>query len=264
MISIVTVYNDARILDGCLLDSLRNQTVKFELIKLDNTTSRFKSAAESLNYGGRKSNGKYIMFVHQDVKLADENWLDQVEKILDDIHDLGVAGCAGIGGTGIAKGCIDDNGKLWGTPINKPTPVQTLDESLLIIPKEVHNKLQFDSQTFDGWHAYGADYSLSVKEVGLRAYVIPAFIHHYSSSSRKKPSLIKGLFEAQEKLVLKHKKNHKYIYMTCGFLPASLTILVKHPKLIYLVYVRSGLRNLIKLIFKLIITGGISSETQQT
>jgi len=230
LLSIVTVYNDERILDRYLLNSLRNQTAKFELITLDNTNNKFRSAAEALNYGGRRSNGKYIMFVHQDVKLSGEDWLNRVEKTLECIHDLGVAGCSGMDIAGHAKGFIDDNGRLWGKPIDKPTIVQTLDESVLIVPKEVFNRLQFDSQTFNGWHGYGADYSLSVIKIGLKAYVIPAFIHHYSPSSRRKPSLIRGLFEAQEKLILKHRRNHKYIYTTSGFLPTSLTFLLKHPK----------------------------------
>jgi hypothetical protein len=72
---------------------------------LDNTDRRCKSAAESLNHGGRKSNGEYIMFVHQDVKLADNNWLNRVEETLKHIHDLGVAGCAGIDGAGKVTGC---------------------------------------------------------------------------------------------------------------------------------------------------------------
>ena len=71
MISIVTVYNDRQILDGNLLGSLKDQTAKFQLIKLDNINNRFKSMAEALNRGRSEAKGKYIMFVHQDVKLAE-------------------------------------------------------------------------------------------------------------------------------------------------------------------------------------------------
>jgi hypothetical protein len=247
MFSVVTVYNNEQKLNENLLDSLRNQTANFELTKLDNTNNKFKSAAEALNYGGMKSRGKYVMFVHQDVKLSDEHWLNRVEKILEGIPDLGVAGCSGKDANGQAKGFIDDSGQKWGKPLNKPTLVQTLDESVLIIPKDVFDRLRFDSQNFNGWHGYGADYSLSVTELGLNAYVIPAFIHHYSSSSRRKPSSIRGLFEAQEKLIIKHRRNHKCIYMTCGFLPTSPTLLLKHPKLIYTAYQTFGVKNLMKL-----------------
>jgi len=33
---------------------LKDQTVKFELIGINNTSDEFKSAAEALNYGGKK------------------------------------------------------------------------------------------------------------------------------------------------------------------------------------------------------------------
>ena len=63
MISVVVVYNDKQILDKWLLKSLKNQTVNFELIALDNTKAEFKSAAEVLNYGGKKAKGKYVIRV---------------------------------------------------------------------------------------------------------------------------------------------------------------------------------------------------------
>lgn len=147
---------------------------------------------------------------------------------------------------GEQKGFIDDNGQPWGKPLDEPEVVQTLDECLLIIPKKVFDQLQFDAETFDGWHGYGADYSLMVKEMGLTAYAIPAFIHHYSTSSRKKPFRVKGLFEAQKKLIMKHEKKHKYIYMTCGFLPISLRFLL-NPKLIIKTYWTFRITKFIKL-----------------
>ena len=81
MISIVCVYNNQDILNNWLLKSLKHQTVEFELITLDNTRNTFKSAAEALNYGGKKAKGKYIMFVHQDVDLSSDTWLEDVEKM---------------------------------------------------------------------------------------------------------------------------------------------------------------------------------------
>ena len=64
MISVICVYNNKKILDNCLLKSIKNQTTKVELILLDNREGRFKSAAEALNFGGEQANGKYLMFVH--------------------------------------------------------------------------------------------------------------------------------------------------------------------------------------------------------
>ncbi|MHC4545475.1 MAG: glycosyltransferase, partial [Planctomycetota bacterium] len=88
MLSIVVVYNDERALNEILLDGLKNQTVKYDLIALDNTKGSFKSAAEALNSGANKAKGKYIMFIHQDVELGSDSWLEDVEKVLDDIPDI--------------------------------------------------------------------------------------------------------------------------------------------------------------------------------
>ncbi|MCK5160178.1 MAG: hypothetical protein KAQ99_01265 [Candidatus Aureabacteria bacterium] len=79
MISIICVYNNETIMNDYLLKNLKGRTLGFELIKINNTNNTFKSAAEAPNYGGKKAKGKYIMFVHQDVDLCSETWLENTE-----------------------------------------------------------------------------------------------------------------------------------------------------------------------------------------
>ncbi|MBU4222362.1 MAG: glycosyltransferase family protein [Euryarchaeota archaeon] len=207
MISIICVYNNERTLREISLKSLKNQTVEFELIKMDNTENKFKSAAEALNNEGKKAHSKYIMFLHQDVELGCKNWLEETEKILDNISDLGIAGVAGAK-EGQIFGYIESAGALWGKPIHNPIEIQTLDECLVIIPKSVFERLQFDEATFDGWHCYAADYALSVKKIGLNAYVIPAFIYHRTISTN-----IMSLGKYLRRLYFKHKLTFKHIYI---------------------------------------------------
>jgi len=218
MISIVVVYNDKDLLNEILLYSLNKQTADFEFIGIDNTSRKFKSAAEALNYGGKQASGKYIMFVHQDVELDSDSWLEKTENILDGISDLGIAGVAGMKEKGKnykerMSGYISDAGKLWegNNGLKKPEEVQTLDECLMIIPKKVFEKLQFDEKIFDGWHCYGANYCLSIKQKGLKAYVIPMFVYHRSLRINTEK-----LFYYQKKLYKKHRNDYKHIYTTCG------------------------------------------------
>ena len=183
MISVVVVYNDQRMLNDILVRSLRGQTAEFELIALDNTTGKFKSASEALNYGGKKATGKYIMFVHQDVELGSISWLEDVETRLDSIPDLGIAGNSGATKEKNRfgehyRGYISIGGGIWDYRVEKEEEVHTLDEALLIIPRYIFEKIKFDEITFDHWHCYGADYCLSVRKMGLKAYVIPAFVYH--------------------------------------------------------------------------------------
>jgi len=214
MISIVVVYNNEQGLNEILLKSLRNQTVKFELIKLDNTKGRFKSAAQALNYGGKQANGKYIMFVHHDIELGFDSWLENAEKFLDSLPKLGIAGIAGMSKKGKTReerkrGYINDCGEGWGKQIEIPEEVQTLDECLLIVPKVVFAKLKFDEKIFDNWHCFGADYCLRVQQKRLKSYVLPLFVYHSSLRSNLRPLLI-----YQKRLYKKHKLNYKKIYVT--------------------------------------------------
>ena len=57
MFSIVCVYNNEGLLKSHLLKSPKDQTASYELILEDNTESKFSSAAEALNHGGRRAKG---------------------------------------------------------------------------------------------------------------------------------------------------------------------------------------------------------------
>lgn len=209
MFSVVCVYNNEKGFNNYLLKSLGGQTAKFELIKIDNRRGVFKSASKGLNYGGERAKGRYILFVHQDVVFHSKFWLEDVEKMLGNIPSLGIAGCSGKMDNGEKRGFIKDRRHLWGEPFSKPEEVQTLDEAVLIIPKVVFDRLKFDEK-LEGWHAYGVDYCLTVREGGLKAYAIPAFIYHYS------PSLnYSGLLRAHKKVWVKHRKNFPCIFTTC-------------------------------------------------
>ncbi len=214
MISVACVYNNQESLKKHLLKSLANQSAKFELITVDNTGGQFKSASKGLNYSARKAKGKYLMFVHHDVVLCSRFWLEDVEKILENVPSLGVAGCSGVSQEGKMLGFIKDRGCLWGSPVTEAEEVQTLDECLLIIPRVIFDRFKFDER-LPGWHAYGVDYSLTVKEHGLKPYVIPAFIHH--DSLNVLPALDPGgLSRAHRKVWSKHRVSSPRVFTSCG------------------------------------------------
>ncbi len=248
MISIVCTYNDEEILRDYLLKSLKDQTVEFELIKIDNTRNRFKSAAEALNYGGEKAKGKYIMFVHQDVDLCSSTWLKDVERILESIPDLGIAGITGMNEEGKKLNVIKQSiPPRWlpHIPIQKPTRAQTVDECLVIIPKSIFDMLPFDETVCDDWHLYAVDYSLSLKEWDKGVYVIPVVIHHLFKSYIKYPesvvarikdyfqtilslgSLPTGYYQTLPKVLKKHKKYFKWIYTTSGIWNSSYPLILQ-------------------------------------
>ena len=223
MISIVCVYNKEKTMQNVLLKCLKNQTVKFELIALDNTDNKYKSASEALNHGGVKAKGDYIMFVHQDMWLGSDSWLEDAEGTLKSIPALGVAGVAGMSEEGRnweerCRWSIVEFGDPWGgrKPVQRPEKVQTLDECLLIVPRSVFAKLQFDEEMFDGWDCYGADYCLSVRQLGLTAYVIPGLCSHSCLRASYHIWEFKELLKFHKRLSARHRKNNKHIYTWVG------------------------------------------------
>ena len=250
MISIVCVYSNERILKDCLLKSLGNQTSEYELILIDNTQGKFKSAAEALNGGGSNAKGSYIMFVHQDVDLCSDTWLEKTEKLLNSIPILGIAGAAGAwrGKTPEMKEIVT-NSKFaipptnipGAVPLQKPEKVQTLDECLVIIPRPVFNKLQFDEKVCDDWHLYAVDYSLSAARLGLDVYVTPECVYHMSTGIPNKNILHTifsmgllpaGFYQTLGKLLKKHRSHIKQVYATSGCWSTSYPLSLQRAKVL--------------------------------
>ena len=183
MISIITICNNKEILGEYLLKSLNEQTTDYELIVIDNKDNNtFSHATKALNYGGSLAKGDYLMFIHQDVALWGNNFLEKFEKMLTGIEDIGIGGVAGMTQGGQPYLFLKNCGALSGltSPFQRPVKVQTLDELLLVMPKHVFKTIHFDDN-LPGWHCYGADYCLEVEKYGLSAYALPFFVHHRSA-----------------------------------------------------------------------------------
>ncbi len=222
MFSIICVYNNKEILDEYLLKSLNIQSREYELILIDNVKIKFKSASEALNYGGNNAKGEYLLFVHQDVELKSDRWLEDTEKIMDTLENCGIAGVAGVPENEFQLKSNMQNGippVSPGEEIKIPTIVQTLDECLLIIPKSVFIKYKFD-ENLVGWHLYGVDYCLNIKERGFNVYAIPTFVYHRSYMTnypKEYYQLLKIIFD-------KYRDQYKKIYTSCGIWNTSYPI----------------------------------------
>jgi len=210
MFSIISVYNNRESFEKNLLKNLKTQNTPFELMNIDNSEGKFNSAASALNWGGRRAKGRYLMFIHQDVVLQGSEWLKKAEDTLDHIPDLGIAGCAGFSRGGELVGFIKDSHCLWGKPIAAPVITQTLDELVLIIPRKVFEKRQFDEKIC-GWHMYGIDYCLDITKRRLNAYVIPCFVWHNSPATNRQ-----GLLKAKRHILLKYGWKYPNIFATTG------------------------------------------------
>jgi hypothetical protein len=209
------VYNDKETLDKFLLKGLKNQSVEYELILIDNRTGKFKSAPEALNYGGAKAKGDYLIFAHQDVELTSNQWLEDVENLIKTLDNVGIAGLAGV---------LEDEFRIKSNILNgippvpageefkNPIKVQTLDECLVIIPKFIFFKYKFDEK-LKGWHLYTVDYCLNIIKHGFSAYVLPMHAYHKSYMVQYP----KEYFNLLKIILDKYKPYYEKINTTCGF-----------------------------------------------
>jgi len=217
MISIVCVYNDKHLLETLLLQSLSAQKTDHELILVDNRNGEFSSAAEALNSGGSKCKGEFILFVHQDVAFTSANALNQIETMIRELPRLGAAGVAGK--SKATRGRMISN-ITHGSPavpvcpyhLDRPVVVQTIDECVICVPREVFQAQKFDQETCRGWHLYGVDFWLSVQKKGLSVYVIPADVHHASVAH----SFNAAYFDDLRRVLRKQRSDYRRIYTTMG------------------------------------------------
>jgi len=228
MISIIIPYNNLRIYKKMAEKSVRIQKSPYQLIALDNRKGRFSSASQALNYGALQADREFLMFCHQDVSFFSNNWLERAYKYLKSLPNLGIAGVAGARKGDKAKerhlisNITDDlpPQRKDHFVLNKPEKVQTVDECLFFIPKDVFRKHQFDESTFQDWHMYAVDYSLEMRKMGLDVYVLPLKLYHLSGGEKKRNLFLErysdSYYFSLKKLTKKYRRNFKRIYTTCG------------------------------------------------
>ena len=217
-ISLISVYNSKEKLQE-MIDSANIQTgVNIDYVSIDNSTNRFSSASQALNYGVKKAVGEVIVFLHQDIVFLDENQLLNIYEFAMNNKSV-IFGSAGVkskeedpSGT-ILSGMYGGPDKSKMETIDKPTDCLTLDECLIACHRDCLDKVSFDEVVCDGWHLYGADLCLQANLVnGMSVMVIPMNIWHKSNGNADK-----SYFATQNKLGKKYKNKYKIINTTNGF-----------------------------------------------
>jgi hypothetical protein len=148
------------------------------------------SAASALNAGLERARHGLVVCVHQDVSLPpgwDRLVARQYRRAERQFGAIGVAGVYGVGDVipppspGIPPsveriGHVVDRERLIRNGTDLPSRVATLDELLLIVPRE--SPLRFDPDL--GFHLYGADLCLQARERGLAVVALEAPCRHNS------------------------------------------------------------------------------------
>jgi hypothetical protein len=172
----------------------------------------FPSAATAYNNAIEKSVNDLIVFCHEDVYLP-ENWDSQLACAIDylQLHDpnWGVLGCAGITRNKRLCGHVYSTGLgVLGEPSDRPQPVQTLDELVLILRKS--SGLRF-SESLPHFHLYGTDICMRAAKSNMNSYAISAFCIH---NTREIVSMPREFYECY-KQIKRMWKEYLPIQTTC-------------------------------------------------
>ena len=156
----------------------------------------FDSAAKAYNDAIDRSVNDLIVFCHQDIFLP-EHWLADLQRALDcleaDDPKWGVLGCYGETLDDNGRGHVYSSGRgVVGKPFERPAPVQSLDEIVLIVRKS--SGLRFDDH-LPHFHLYGADICLRAAKRGMKTYAISAFCIHNTNQNLVLPQQFYECYE---------------------------------------------------------------------
>jgi len=188
-ISFVVAVNDEEELRHNLLASPVASLPMHQWILVDNSRNRrFRDITRLYNEALELAQNDLVFFFHQDVYLP-LGWERQLHQSLKGVDkqdsNWGVIGAVGapapeMGRRAKVVGRSCDPNGLYSAPYF-PFQVQCLDEQWLGIRRS--SGLKFD-EDLPGFHCYGIDLSLTALELGMKSYVVDAFVWHKFRDNR--------------------------------------------------------------------------------
>lgn len=213
MISIICICNNRRMYNDILAKSLaRQHECSYEILRIDNQNNRYNSAIKAFNSVINEAKGDYLMFVHQDIALEDDYFLNKVEDYFKTHPKTGIVGVAGCKDNVVYSNIEQSNPRkrVSETVLKKPKMVNSLDECLFVIPKETLLNHPFDETLCDHWHLYAVEYCYQMKKANKDVVVLPLNAYHVSEGD----FMNEGYYETLVKVAHKYQKDYKKIDTT--------------------------------------------------
>jgi hypothetical protein len=152
----------------------------FEIIQIYDA----RSLCEAYNRGFARTSGDVVIFSHDDIEIASDDFASRLLRHLSSSDIAGVAGTSQLAGpTWIAAGwprlhgCIvHPNHSAPGLVLDcygpsSHDPIQAVDGVLIAANRRVCETIRFDEATFDGFHFYDLDFSHRAFREGFRIAV---------------------------------------------------------------------------------------------
>jgi hypothetical protein len=179
-ISIVCVYNDREVRRQCLDSSIKKYSgdVDIDFVPVNNTTHAFASAGAALNHGAQKARHDLVVFVHQDVYLHSIDRLYVAGAAFS--GRWGLLGANGITSQSESVGRLRDRTQLIGRSAPYPVDVESVDEVLFMVPRELVLQHPLAENADLAWHAYAVEYCLRLRLLGKRVGALDLAVTHNS------------------------------------------------------------------------------------
>lgn len=215
MLSLITIVNNTEVYNKFRISLQAQINIKYELIPIMNLHNELDSPREAFNQAGENALGKYLMFIHPDIRFRSAEALHDIAERVNKINNAGVIGVAGAQPisknkrkiiSSIYQGSAQNRVGQWGGL--EFEEVQTVDECLFIVNKEYFIHHKFEPKA--GWHLYAVEYCLNTLLDGMKNYVVKADIWHLSPGNSLDPNYIVQL----EKLIKKYKRDFEQIGTT--------------------------------------------------
>lgn len=180
---LVPVTNSQEFLQ--LVDSI-DESASYEVIFIKNKDAKYCSSV-TYNILQLIADGTYTIMCHQDIILSDK-WMSSVLSYINELdtrkEPWGILGIVGVDRYLKVKSLLINDVTDNSADLKKDYGIyntQILDELCMI----TRNKFQFFDEDFDGFHFYGAEYSLNSIKSGFKNYVISAPVVHLSTDGSK-------------------------------------------------------------------------------
>lgn len=181
-VSVVCVFNNPEVRRDCLDRSIAGRK-EIDFVPVDNTAHAFATAGAALNHGARQARHEVVIFVHQDVYLHSVDRLLEAASLLANGSRWGMLGALGITSAGALVGRIRDRVQLLGRSAPHPVPVESLDEVLFMVRRDLVLEDPLSEHPDLAWHTYAVEYGLRVKARGLEVGAVDLAITHNSMTT---------------------------------------------------------------------------------
>jgi len=203
MISIIICSHDSTEL-GIVTRNIENTVgVSYEIIAIQNATGKY-NIFTAYNEGIRKAKGEILCFMHEDVLFHTDDWGKKVENHLVDVN-VGIIGVAGAHflpdcypvawwenptSYHLIQGKKSPNDKYYAcekchfaTALNDDNKkeVVTLDGLWLCGRRSFFEQIQFDANTFNGFHCYDIDICMQSIQSGKRNFIVSDILIEHKS-----------------------------------------------------------------------------------